>query len=166
MKKNITNAFALIGGYAVLKKIGELLGDDCPRATKDIKLNTRNRQICIDEYNYMPPNPSLPNTQYWVDYAKKWLKGRQPTQQQVEDFKTMRCWNCAAFDISPRMLACLPPVTESDNYDLQGMTKNTVFGYCHMHQFKCRSERTCYTWAGSSNGKPIMDDETSKNWQK
>jgi hypothetical protein len=35
-------------------------------------------------------------------------------------------------------------------------------GYCWMHDFKCHSARTCYTWA---KGGPIKDDKTSKENQ-
>jgi hypothetical protein len=32
-----------------------------------------------------------------------------------------------------------------------------------MHQFKCHSARTCYTWA---KGGPISTDKISYNWQE
>ena len=35
-------------------------------------------------------------------------------------------------------------------------------GYCWMHDFKCHSARTCYTWA---KGGPIKDDKRSKGNQ-
>ncbi len=153
---------AALGGYAIYDFLtGSPSKDECPAATQSVALNTKNREACIQQYSYGPPNPSKPSKWYWVDYAKKWLKGRNPTPEQVEEFKDMRCWNCAAFDISPRMQKCLPPVDESDNYDLQGLTPSTVFGYCWMHHFKCRSERTCYTWAG---GGPITSNATSQSW--
>lgn len=154
------NLLLLASGAYLLNKYKEK--NDCPASTQSVKLNTKNRQRAIEEYQYGPPNPALPSVWYWTAYAKKWLMGNEPTAQQIEEFKTMRCWNCAAFDISPRMMKCLPPVSEADNYDLSGETENTVFGYCHMHNFKCRSERTCYTWAG---GGPIVNDEASKAWQ-
>ena len=160
-KDQFKNVLAIGGGFLILKELVKKFGDKCPRATKSVKLNTLNRQKCIEDYQYGPPNPALPNEQYWYDYAKKWLKGKEPTANEIEQFKTMRCWNCSAFDISPRMMKCLPPVDENDNYDLQGLSTNTVFGYCWMHHFKCRSERTCYTWAG---GGPIKTDETSMKW--
>ena len=35
-------------------------------------------------------------------------------------------------------------------------------GYCHMHHFKCHSQRSCETWA---KGGPIKTDEKSLEWQ-
>jgi hypothetical protein len=151
---------AALGGYALYEWLTGSEGD-CPPPTQSVALNTKNRETTIRKYDYGPPNPAQPSKRYWIDYAKKWLKGRTPTSEEVEEFKTMRCWNCAAFDISPRMMECLPPLNQTDKYDLKGVTPNSVFGYCWMHHFKCRSERTCYTWAG---GGPIKTDAGSEDW--
>ena len=64
------------------------------------------------------------------------------------------CENCAAFDISPRMLECMPGELEDEDGYL---------GYCWMHKFKCHSARTCRTWAA---GGPITSDEKSLTWDK
>ena len=44
----------------------------CPRATKDLKFNTKNRNIAIkeDHIKYGPLN--LDDEQYWVDIAEHW----------------------------------------------------------------------------------------------
>jgi hypothetical protein len=43
--------------------------DECPPATLDIPLNIANRQKCIDQANYGPLNPNLPNDSYWKKKA-------------------------------------------------------------------------------------------------
>ena len=114
----------------------------CPRATQDLKLNTKNRNIAIkeDHIKYGPLN--LNDEKYWVDAAKHW-------NTSVEVAKQSKCSNCVAFDISPRMMDCMP--LEGD------------LGYCWMHHFKCHKDRTCYTWAA---GGPIDTDKTSKQNQE
>ena len=113
-----------------------------PRATQDLKLNTKNRNAAIkaEHIKYGPLN--LSDEQYWVDAAKHW-------KTSTEVAKESKCSNCIAFDISPRMEECMP--LEGD------------LGYCWMHHFKCHKDRTCYTWAA---GGPIDDDKTSKQNQE
>ena len=122
---------------------------DCPRATYDLALNTKNRNLCIRDYMYGPLN--LSDTAYWVKIANFWN-----TTPAVA--KNSRCANCSAFDISPRMLKCMPgplsePIEDADGY----------LGYCWMHHFKCHSARTCETWAA---GGPITDDKVSYAWHQ
>lgn len=114
----------------------------CPRATKDLKLNTKNRDASIkaEHIKYGPLN--LEDEGYWVKAADHW-------NTSVEVAKKSTCGNCIAFDISPRMEDCMP--LEGD------------LGYCWMHHFKCHEDRTCYTWAA---GGPIKDDLGSKKNQK
>ena len=114
----------------------------CPRATQDLKLNTKNRNAAIkaEHIKYGPLN--LSDEQYWVDAAKHW-------KTSTEVAKESKCSNCIAFDISPRMEECMP--LEGD------------LGYCWMPHFKCHKDRTCYTWAA---GGPIYDDKTSKDNQE
>lgn len=127
----------------------------CPVATKDLALNVKNRQLTIDKYMYGPPNPSQPARWYWEKLASRiWRipKGRV-TEKQLANVKSMRCGNCVAFDVSPRMEQCMPgPVSAAGK-----------LGYCWMHEFKCASLRTCSTWAG---GGPIRQDSVSYDWQK
>ena len=126
----------------------EELTQECPAPTQDLELNTlnRNRAIQADFIKYGPLN--LSDEGYWVEYAKKWGDTTSP-----EEAKNSNCSNCIAFDISPRMEACMPGETDEDGR----------LGYCWMHHFKCHSARTCYTWAA---GGPIVDDEASYDWQK
>ena len=118
----------------------------CPPATQDIAINTKNRDATIKKYNYGPLNVDEPGD-YWEKIAKYW-------DTTVEAAKKSECEHCVAFDISPRMLDCMPGETSDDD---------GVLGYCWMHHFKCHSARSCHTWA---KGGPIDTDETSLDWGK
>ncbi len=123
----------------------------CPRATQDLALNTRHRQLAIYRYDYGPLNPQKPSLKFWRKLAGRWNK--KVTPKDIEEAKSARCGNCVAFDISPRMERCMPgPVSTAGK-----------LGYCWMHEFKCASLRTCATWAG---GGPITDDGVSYDWQR
>ena len=144
----------------ILKKFSKM---ECPPATQDIDINTKNRNMTRDKHSYGPLNPSKPSEKYWEKISDKW-------DASVEEAMESRCYNCVAFDISPRMKDCMPLVDEGLDEkfgdDIPGfdLNKNKMeFGYCWMHHFKCLSARTCDTWAG---GGPIDDDETSYEWQE
>ena len=126
----------------------EAAESNCPLATQDLELNTKNRDESIraDHIQYGPLNVDLPGD-YWKDIAEHW-------NTTEEAAKASLCSNCAAFDISPRMLECMPGELEDEDGYL---------GYCWMHKFKCHSARTCRTWAA---GGPIDTDETSLSWDK
>ena len=128
----------------------------CPLATQDLMVNTENRNDAIanPKIQYGPLN--LKDTNYWVRMAKAWNKHKKGriTEQDVENAMHSRCSNCVAFDISPRMDACMPGVTSDDDGRL---------GYCWMHHFKCHSARSCRTWA---KGGPIKEDSVSYEWQE
>ena len=124
---------------------------NCPPATQDLKLNTENRNKAIKE-EYIQYGPlNLADEAYWERLADHWA-----TTPDV--VKTSRCNNCVAFDVSPRMLECLPGPISEPIEDAEGK-----LGYCWMHHFKCHSARVCYTWAA---GGPISDDKKSAEWQK
>jgi phage-related protein (TIGR01555 family) len=148
----------------------------CPKAAKDIALNTRNRNITRDEHAYGPLNPMEPSDMYWRSMARKWEGAT------VEEAKATRCGNCAAFDVSWRMRDCLPMPGEDgpargemgevdeemvgrEAEDFPGMPEDTKaeFGFCWMHNFKCHSARTCDTHAA---GGPIVMNYESEIWQK
>ena len=126
----------------------EAAESNCPLATQDLELNTKNRDESIraDHIQYGPLNVDVPGD-YWKDIAEHW-------NTTEEAAKASLCSNCAAFDISPRMLECMPGELEDEDGYL---------GYCWMHKFKCHSARTCRTWAA---GGPIDTDETSLSWDK
>mgnify|MGYP003109038230 CR=1 FL=1 len=123
----------------------------CPKPTQDLELNTKNRNAAIqaEHIQYGPLN--LADEEYWERAAEHW-------NTEPEVAKKSRCSNCIAFDISPRMLECLPGPVSEPIEDEEGK-----LGYCWMHHFKCHSARACYTWAG---GGPISEDEVSAEWQE
>ena len=131
----------------------------CPRATQDLKLNTKNRDSAVkaEHIQYGPLN--LNDEEYWERYAKRW-------NTTAEVAKKSNCSNCVAFDISPRMSKCMPLEIMSQE-DIEDAIENDeeweTLGYCWMHHFKCHSARTCYTWA---KGGPITDDKRSKENQE
>ena len=118
----------------------------CPLATKDIELNTKNRDATIDRFKYGPLNVSEPGD-YWKNIAKYW-------NTTEEAAKKSNCGNCVAFDISPRMEECMPGSVSQDE-------DGGRLGYCWMHHFKCHSLRSCHTWA---KGGPIDKDDVSYEW--
>jgi len=121
---------------------------DCPPATQDLELNTKNRNKAIeaDYIQYGPLNVDEPGD-YWQKIAKFW-------DTTEEAAKKSNCGNCVAFDISERMKDCMPGETSDEDGEL---------GYCWMHHFKCHSARSCRTWA---KGGPITEDEDSFEWQE
>ncbi len=122
----------------------------CPPATQDLAINTKNRDKTIKKYNYGPLNVTEPGD-YWKDIAKYWKTTEAAAKKSL-------CANCIAFDVSPRMLECLPGPVSEPIEDEEGK-----LGYCWMHHFKCHSARACYTWAA---GGPISEDKVSLEWQE
>ena len=118
----------------------------CPAPTQDLELNTKNRNSAIkaDHIQYGPLN--LTDEEYWERAAEHW-------NTEPEVAKESKCYNCVAFDVSPRMEKCMPGSIQEDG----------KLGYCWMHSFKCHSARTCYTWAA---GGPIKKDDVSLDWQE
>lgn len=124
----------------------ESVESGCPLATVDLEVNTNNRDDAIkaDHIKYGPLNVDEPGD-YWQELADHW-------DTSLDAAKASLCGNCVAFDISPRMLDCMPgPVSDEDG----------KLGYCWMHHFKCHSARTCRTWA---KGGPITTDKISLEW--
>jgi hypothetical protein len=131
----------------------------CPAATQDLKLNTlnRNKAISAPHIQYGPLN--LSDEKYWERIAEHWN-----TTSDVA--KESKCGNCGAFDVSPRMIECMPGEIMPQSEIMAAISSGEPWqslGYCWMHHFKCHSMRTCYTWTG---GGPIVDDETSSSWEK
>lgn len=118
----------------------------CPKATQDVDLNTKNRNLTIENHMYGPLNIDEPGD-YWKKIANKWDTTEEAARKSL-------CGNCVAFDISPRMKKCMPGEVSEGEGEL---------GYCWMHHFKCHSQRSCETWA---TGGPITDDKISKDWDK
>ncbi len=130
----------------------------CPKATKDLDLNLKNRQKAIDKYLYGPKNPGLDNKKtapnndaFWEKIAKVWSK--KHTVEDVKEAKTMRCGNCAAFDTSREMLDCISKGIKGADKgeDAWDTIESGKLGYCHFLDFKCAAKRTCKAWVAKDN---------------
>lgn len=123
---------------------------NCPRATEDIGKNLENRQKAIQVAKYGPANPRLTNERYWKSIADAW-------EVPVAEARTMRCGNCAAFDISPEMLECIYQGLAEQGTDPADTLVAAELGYCHAFKFKCAASRTCTAWIV---GGPIREHKT------
>ena len=114
----------------------------CPPATQDISLNLKNRKKAIDEYGYGPLNPDQPNEKFWQKKANEW------NLDDVEEAKSSRCGNCAAFDITKKTLDCIASGigTDQGSEDPYQVIKAGDLGYCRFLKFKCAAKRTCDAW--------------------
>jgi hypothetical protein len=124
----------------LLKIIAQEL--DCPPATQDITVNLANRKICVDKANYGPANPDLPNEDFWQAKADLF-------KTSIEETKTMRCKNCAAFVQKEKMINCIQKgiASEIDENQLATDIIDVAnLGYCELFDFKCAGERTCDAW--------------------
>lgn len=121
---------------------------ECPPATQDITINLANRKTCVDKANYGPANPDLDNEEFWQAKAALF-------KTTVEEVKTMRCKNCAAFIQKEKMMDCIEKgiASEIDEEQLAiDIIDKANLGYCELFDFKCAGERTCDAWI---TGGPI-----------
>lgn len=131
----------------------ENMEQGCPAATQSIDLNLKNRQKAIDEYQYGPLNPNEPNEEYWQQLADKW------NTDDVDSVKQSLCGNCAAFDITEKMLNCIATGIGSEpGSDPHDTVDAGQLGYCKFLKFKCAARRTCSAWV---EGGPVADKEPS-----
>jgi hypothetical protein len=121
---------------------------NCPPATQDVGLNLRNRMNAIRVAKYGPANPNLPNKPFWNEKAEMW-------GATIAEAKTMRCGNCAVFNVSPRMRDCIAEGIGNDGVDPYDAIEAGALGYCEMFKFKCAAARTCDAWVV---GGPIRAD--------
>ena len=97
-------------------------GDVCPIATQNIAANLEARDNAIAVANYGPLDPGQDNADYWGAAADRW-------SVSVEEVKTARCGNCAAFNITSRIRACIADgVGGVDAWDVVSSTVST--GIC------------------------------------
>ena len=120
-------------------------GPSCPSSTQDVRENLRNRKRAVEVANYGPANPSLPNVAYWRDRAANF--GTSSDQA-----RTMRCGNCAFFDVRPAMLECIARGIGAHGTDPFDVIVAGELGYCRAFDFKCAASRTCDAWV---TGGPI-----------
>ena len=122
----------------------------CPKATKDIFENTKNRDWTIKKFGYGPINPDTPDEKFWGEKADLW-------DTDIETAKTARCSNCAAFDQSGRILLCIQGgINAQGPTDPEKITSAANLGYCQLFHFKCAGARTCDAWV---HGGPIVDGQ-------
>lgn len=126
--------------------------DKCPRATKDIGVNLKNRKKAIDTAMYGPLNPSEENAEYWGKIAKEW-------DVSNEEAKKQRCGNCSLFIVSPSMKKCISDGLTDDKDEWNSIDSAGELGYCEAFDFKCASKRTCRAWV---TGGPITSDKTNE----
>ena len=126
----------------LLDILNEVEIDKCPLPTQNIELNLTNRQKAINEYGYGPLNPNEPNEKFWQAKADMWKL------DSIEEAKTSRCGNCAAFDQTNKTIDCIAKGIGND----QG-SENPMYvieagdlGYCRFLKFKCAAKRTCDAW--------------------
>lgn len=116
---------------------------ECPPATQDISLNLANRKICVDKANYGPANPQVENNEFWQKKADLF-------KTSVDEAKTMRCSNCAAFVTKDKMIQCIEKGIASTSIEEEDISKEIVkeasLGYCELFDFKCAGSRTCDAW--------------------
>jgi hypothetical protein len=122
---------------------------ECPPATQDISLNLANRQVCVDKANYGPANPELDNPEFWKQKADLF-------KTYIEQAKTMRCSNCAAFIVKDKMKKCIEKgICEEDMNEAAKIVGLANLGYCELFDFKCAGDRTCDAWI---TGGPLTDE--------
>ena len=122
---------------------------ECPPATQDISLNLANRKICVEKANYGPANPELDNTDFWQKKAELF-------KASIDEAKTMRCSNCAAFIIKDKMKKCIEKgICEEDMNEAAKIVNIANLGYCELFDFKCAGNRTCDAWI---TGGPLTDN--------
>lgn len=121
---------------------------ECPIATYDIKENLKKRNWAFKNVGYGPANPDEPNDEFWKERADEW-------NTDVDQAKTMRCGNCAAFIQTPEMIECITKGIEPDQEEDE-LTRDVIdaadLGYCELFHFKCAAARTCSAWL---RGGPI-----------
>jgi hypothetical protein len=137
-----------IKGFRFLSKAAL---ESCPKATKDIAVNLRNRKKAIDTAMYGPLNPAEQNTEYWSKLAKEW----DTTEAQA---KKQLCGNCSLFIVTPEMKDCINAgVTGGERQDeWAAIDAAGQLGYCEAFDFKCASKRTCRAWVA---GGPITKEK-------
>jgi hypothetical protein len=125
---------------------------ECPPATQDISINLTNRKNCVDKANYGPANPELDNNDFWQQKADLF-------KTSIDQTKTMRCKNCAAFVQKEKMKECIEKGIASTSINEDDIAKEIIaeanLGYCELFDFKCAGDRTCDAWI---TGGPLTDE--------
>ena len=112
----------------------------CPAATQDITINLANRAKAIEQANYGPLNPALPNEEFWIQKASLF-------NGSVDEAKTALCGNCAVFVQTDKMKNCIASgLGDEPGEEAWGTIKAANLGFCSIFDFKCAGDRTCDAW--------------------
>jgi len=128
--------------------------EDHYEAIRDVHVNLDNRNHAIDEYGYGPLSPKEDNEDFWNKKAELW-------KTTVDEAKKSRCYNCAAFNQTPKIV--------KDMGDALGPAGDKIvekanLGFCEFFKFKCAGERTCDAWI--TNGplkESVLPEEAPVN---
>lgn len=126
----------------------------CPKATRDIATNLKNRAKAIKTAMYGPLNPAEPNDAYYKKLGSEWDVSPEQARKQT-------CGNCAMFIVTPEMKSCIESgVTGPKGKDeWEAIDAAGHLGYCEAFDFKCASKRTCRAWV---TGGPITETKSVK----
>jgi hypothetical protein len=129
----------------------------CPASTQDVKLNLKNRDWAFKNVGYGPANPEEESSDFWIARAKEW-------NTSVDEAKTMRCGNCAAFIVTPEMEMCIVNGMGSGEggEEYEAIAEAADLGYCELFEFKCAGSRVCSAYLV---GGPITKVLTKKQKQ-
>jgi hypothetical protein len=115
----------------------------CPKATYDLKENLEYRDRAFKDFGYGPANPNSEDDFFWRQRAQEW-------NTTVDEAKTMRCGNCAAFIQTPEMMACIVKGIQgeesNDETYAPEVSDAANLGYCELLEFKCAANRVCSAW--------------------
>lgn len=136
-------------------KLGEGEGEEspaeaCPPATTDVALNLKHREKAIRVAAYGPLNPADANDDFWQAKADRW-------KVSVEEARTALCANCAAFDTTEEMRACISKGLSGESDEWSAVEAGDL-GYCEVFDFKCASARTCDAWIARSEEADMTTD--------
>jgi hypothetical protein len=115
------------------------MAEGCPPSTLDIPLNIENRQKCIDQANYGPLDPNLPNEDYWKKKANQF-------NTTPDEAKKALCGNCSFFIQTKEILDCIAQGLGDVGNDPFDSINAGDLGYCEAYDFKCAASRTCDAW--------------------
>lgn len=124
----------------------------CPKATRDIATNLKNRARAIKTAMYGPLNPAEPNDAYYKKLGSEWDVSADQARKQT-------CGNCSMFIVTPEMKSCIENgVTGPKGKDeWEAIDAAGHLGYCEAFDFKCASKRTCRAWV---TGGPITETKS------
>lgn len=133
-------------------KVKEESTTSCPKATRDIATNLKNRAKAIKTATYGPLNPKEPNEAFYKKLGAEWDVSADQARKQ-------KCGNCSMFIVTPEMKSCIEKgVTGPKGKDeWEAIDGAGHLGYCEAFDFKCASERTCRAWV---TGGPITETKS------